>query len=146
MMLRQIISSLESELENQGLLRSQRNFTLESLPSTTSNQAFTIGDLSVIPQYHPGQRVHYNRIELTLLVLCNVYGPHNSSATASEGYLAALDVFEAVENVIMARQQTSAGEEIQVLSATVQPLYQGGEEEYLVWNIKLRIETSRTLN
>lgn len=144
-MLKEIISAVEQQLANEGLKRSQRNFTLESIPATAANHTYTLGELSVVPSYHPGSLVQYNRIEFTLLVLCHVFGSHNQSATAAEGYLTSLEVFELIENIVVAGQTGTNGEELSIASATLQPHLVGKNEEYLVWRFRLNVEASRSM-
>jgi hypothetical protein len=142
-MVREIIENLENRLNQHGLHRNHHNFRLDAMPAAVDNFSYAIANLTVVPKYFPGQNVLYNSIELTLLVLCKVFGPHNLSATAGEGYMLSLDVFERIETIILCGIESGIGEDLQIASASLQPMQGGNPDEYLVWQFRLKIDSSR---
>jgi len=145
-MIQSIINDIQQLLEDSGLKRSERNFTLENVAATRADKAFTFGDVSITPVYQPGDRVNYDRLEVTLLVLCKVFGDHNPTAKASQGYLEAFAVYETVEDVVVHQQQSLNGEDCRIVSATLQPFDAGNNDELLMWRFRIGVEAHRTMN
>jgi hypothetical protein len=146
MMIRAVLSDLQGRLLQNGLERSESNFNMDSYPAGSEDRSFTFADISIVPSYHPGRQVLYSRIEISLQVLCNIFGEHNPSASASDGYLASLDTFELVESAVVAQEESRQNEDCKIVSASLRPFGGGRNAEFVLWVFRLNIECKRSIH
>jgi hypothetical protein len=145
--LRNTISAVETQLTGLGYTRAKLNFMVEEVPSSIAHKSYSFGQATAQPAYHSGNTADYAYVapfQVPILILWRVKGSHNASGTYQEGYLDALDAFEALESELVKNQLQANQENNLIASMALSPLIVN-EQDLLLITIMLNIDVVRSL-
>ncbi len=143
--LRSVISAMETILTAQGYTRAKENFTLEQVPKSIIHQAYTFGDMAILPAYVSGNYVDYLGTTMELRIAWSTHGSHNATHTLQEALLDIADAYEALETAMVKDQLGGNAEEITFGACRISPLLGEENQYYLLLAIPIVFDVRREM-